>query len=622
MVNNLRVSKFRIQAIVWDRSLFGPFRLITKLASLEERNVVFTQFLNGLPLPDMHGVRHIIFICRPHLPVMDAVASVIKDEEHKHIRPGQNATKTQFHLICVPRVTQMCIDQLSRKGVLGSLTTTGLPCYMFPVDSDLMSMELPQMLREVYVESDMTALHACAVALQTFQRTYGRIGRVFGKGQCAQTVWQLCRAMGSDYAATGESSLPIGGERNGTIDQLIIIDRSIDLMSVLATQLTYEGLIDEHVGIHQCLAKFPADTSVGQSVPADGLAAVNAGELLTRGRDTKDIILNSADDIFAELRDKHVHAVGASLSKHAISVAALLNVKDMAVQEIRQMMNIMPRLLHKREMVARHTTIAHQLKQHTESADFLDELACEQDFLMCENCDKPNPFIEDLMARGAPLRAVLRLMCMQCQASTGLKPKVLEHYKRELVQVYGVQVLLTLRNLERAGLLRLQSGARTYAVLRKSLDLTVDKVNELQPCDISYVHTWYAPLSTRIVERCMKNTLQDVLSCLHGPQFLDMQASTDAVGREDYGSGDVSAGSHRRSSLISEISLSQQPRVIMVFFVGGCTFAEVSALRFLAQEDSNVEFVIGTTKILNKHTFLDEFIEGMEKGQNAHKNEI
>lgn len=39
------------------------------------------------------------------------------------------------------------------------------------------------------------------------------------------------------------------------------------------------------------------------------------------------------------------------------------------------------------------------------------------------------------MAKQAPLDKVLRLICLQCLASSGLKPKLLEYYVRELVQV-------------------------------------------------------------------------------------------------------------------------------------------------------------------------------------------
>ena len=33
------------------------------------------------------------------------------------------------------------------------------------------------------------------------------------------------------------------------IDAIVLLDRSVDLVSVLSTQLTYEGLIDEVFGI-------------------------------------------------------------------------------------------------------------------------------------------------------------------------------------------------------------------------------------------------------------------------------------------------------------------------------------------------------------------------------------
>lgn len=68
--------------------------------------------------------------------------------------------------------------------------------------------------------------------------------------------------------------------------------------------------------------------------------------------------------------------------------------------------------------------------------------------------------------------------------------------------------------------------------------------------------------------------------------------------------------------------------MVLVFFIGGCTLAEVkyaifkleeffvmnvlqiSALRFLSQqEDSNVEFVIATTKLINGDNFLKSIIE-------------
>lgn len=92
-------------------------------------------------------------------------------------------------------------------------------------------------------------------------------------------------------------------------------------------------------------------------------------------------------------------------------------------------------------------------------------------------------------------------------------------------------------------------------------------------------------------------SLKSQIYNLPGPTFEDFQAQLVGIGG-------------RHSSTPSEGSLLNVPRVILVFIVGGCTFAEIAALRFLAkQEDYNVEIVIATTKIINKQTFLNSLIE-------------
>ena len=71
---------------------------------------------------------------------------------------------------------------------------------------------------------------------------------------------------------------------------------------------------------------------------------------------------------------------------------------------------------------------------------------------------------------------VLRLICIQSICNDGLKPKVLDFYKREIIQTYGFEHVLTLSNLEMVGMLR-SSSARNYQVICKSLKLLTDDVN-------------------------------------------------------------------------------------------------------------------------------------------------
>jgi hypothetical protein len=47
-------------------------------------------------------------------------------------------------------------------------------------------------------------------------------------------------------------------------------------------------------------------------------------------------------------------------------------------------------------------------------------------------------------------------MCIQSITNSGLKQRVIEYYKREVIQVYGFEHMLTMNNLEKCGLLRVQ----------------------------------------------------------------------------------------------------------------------------------------------------------------------
>jgi hypothetical protein len=64
------------QAIVWDESLAGPVGLVAKYDLLRENEVLKMFPLRAGHLPPSN-VRHIIFITRPQLRLMDLVADNI-----------------------------------------------------------------------------------------------------------------------------------------------------------------------------------------------------------------------------------------------------------------------------------------------------------------------------------------------------------------------------------------------------------------------------------------------------------------------------------------------------------------------------------------------------------------
>ncbi|CAI5797213.1 sorting-associated 33A [Podarcis lilfordi] len=266
------------------------------------------------------------------------------------------------------------------------------------------------------------------------------------------------------------------------------------------------------------------------------------------------------------------------------------------VGEIKQFVSQLPHMQAARSSLANHTSIAELIKDITTSEDFFDNLTVEQEFMSGIDTDKVNNYIEDCIAQKHPLIKILRLICLQSVCNSGLKQKVLDHYKREILQTYGYEHILTLNNLEKAGLLKTQLTSRNnYPTIRKTLRLWMDDVNEQNPNDISYVYSGYAPLSVRLAQLLARpgwRSIEEVLKMLPGPHFEErQQLPTGLQKKRQHG----------------------ENRVTLVFFLGGVTYAEIAALRFLSQmEDGGTEYVIATTKLINGTSWVKSLMEKLE----------
>ncbi|XP_027432729.1 vacuolar protein sorting-associated protein 33A isoform X2 [Callorhinus ursinus] len=495
------------KAIVWDEYLTGPFGLIAQYSLLKEHEVEKMFTLKGSRLPAA-DVKNIIFFVRPRLELMDIIAENVLSEDRR-------GPTRDFHILFVPRRSLLCEQRLKDLGVLGSfIHREEYSLDLIPFDGDLLSMESEGAFKECYLESDQTSLYHAAKGLMTLQALYGTIPQIFGKGECARQVANMMIRMKREFTGSQNSIFPV-------FDNLLLLDRNVDLLTPLATQLTYEGLIDEIYGIQNSYVKLPPEKFVPKKQG-------DAGKDLPT--EAKKLQLNSAEELYAEIRDKNFNAVGSVLSKKAKVISAAFEV---------------------------------------------------------------NSYIEDCIAQKHPLIKVLRLVCLQSVCNSGLKQKVLDYYKREILQTYGYEHILTLYNLEKAGLLKPQTGGRNnYPTIRKTLRLWMDDVNEQNPTDISYVYSGYAPLSVRLAQLLSRpgwRSIEEVLRILPGPHFEE------------------------RQPLPTGLQKKRQPgenRVTLIFFLGGVTFAEIAALRFLSQlEDGGTEYVIATTKLMNGATWIESLME-------------
>ena len=507
---------------------------------------------------------NIVFITRPLLANMDIISDYIRREE----RSGGSGVRTEYHVVFVPSKSLLCEKRLIQTGVLGSVSCYSLPVYLFPLDTDLLSMELSSSFRDC-VSGDTTSLHYTASALTRLQAVTGVIPRIYGKGAAAAQVFDFMMRMKKE--ACGQEP----GIRS-QIDTLVIIDRAVDLISPLPTQLTYEGLVDEMFGI-QC-------ASVSLLEP-----------------EKKVITLSSQEELYQELRGLNFNAVGPTLSRKAKHISAQVAEKNEArtVRELKQFVDKLPGMQTAKQSLTTHTSLAEMVKERIDSEEFLAVLELEQRILT--GAGEGGRYLEEIedlaCSNTVPVSRLLRLICLQSVVCGGLKQKVLESYKRLLLEEYGYDLLLSLDRLSEASLLSpsVSSKRSNYSVLSKRLGIIKDNVDEQSPHDIAYVHSVYGPLSVRLVMNCLTpgwRNIRDVLDMLPGPSFEDTQQ--------------VSKQNASRSK-------KEDKKVVLVFFVGGATMAEVAALRFLTQqEESNVEYITATTSIITGTSFIESLYTKLE----------
>jgi len=622
--------------LVIEKELAGPLGVVVKASTLRDYGVDNFFFLENKNTDT--NQRNVVFIARGESAHN---AHAIADEIIRLQRESQSPH--EFHIFWVPRRTVLSDKILEEAGVLGDTNVAELPLFFFPLEDDLLSLELNDSFRDLYLAKDPTPVFLMARALMGIQQKHGLFPRIIGKGDNAKRVADLLSRMRQELLAgedTGETD-KAGLSPSTTIENVIIIDREVDFVTPLLTQLTYQGLLDE-VFVIQNNQTDVDSTIVGAAAPAaptgpgtSAAAPANNGQQSRKRR----IQLDGSDTLFAQLRDANFAIVGGLLNKMARRLQSDYESRHSSktTAELKEFVKKLPGYQAEQQSLKIHTGMAEEIIKYTRTENFNKVLEVQQN--LAAGADPSSQFdaIEELIARDSPLPQVLRLLCIYSCISGGIKAKELDHFRRLILQGYGPQHILTLHNLERlqmflsrasplalmipmAGSVNAQGSKTNYTYLRKQLRLIVDEVNEHDPNDIAYVYSGYAPLSVRLVQCVLQK--QYLLSITRGNGVGS--APGPAAGGAQGWRGFDDALKHARGQTFDEVQKGEDKAVkarallsgnggkktVFVVFVGGISYTEIAALRFLAkQEEARRNIVICTTSIISGNRMMDAAIE-------------
>nr|POF13047.1 vacuolar protein sorting-associated protein 33a [Quercus suber] len=668
--------------LVIERSLAGTIGLFVKFSTLQEYGVDKLFFLENHNVDSSQ--RNLIFLVRgenskqvrlvagksalakhttlEHNPPFGSEqnlrdASGLTEVEQIHLVRSESKIDHDFTVIWVPRRTLVSNSILEEHGVLGEANITEFELQFLPLESDLLSLELPDTIRELSLQKDPTCIFAAAKALMLLQKQYGLFPRILGKGDNAKRLADLLLRMrneedvnaSSDPASTYLTSF--GLTPSSVVENLIIIDREIDLPTVLATQLTYEGLLDEMFGVLNNQTE--VDSSVLGSTPTAGQKQPQNDSTTTAtvtAATKRKVVLDSTDKLYPALRNANFATIGPLLSNTARRLQGeeqSIQRRDQSIAELRDAVKQLPSYQAESTSLKIHTSLAEEVTKFIRGDIFRRTLEVEQSLLAGGDASSMHDNIDELISRAVPLPTVLRLLALESCLSNGIRQRDLEHFKRQILHAYGFQHMLTLASMEKMGLIVPRESHKGYLnpiagtagqtstdwnAVRRALSLWLDEIEESDPNDIAYVFSGYAPLSVRLVQCVLqKSHLQDLATVTRSngatkPEPRSTASGsgwtgfTDTLSKIRGATVDVSQkgadadASHARKTLQGS---KEGPRTSVVFFLGGITYAEIAALRFVSkqlEEKSGRKLVIATTGVINGGKMVGAGIEQREFG--------
>jgi hypothetical protein len=428
-------------------------------------------------------------------------------------------------------------------------------------------------------------------------------------------------------------SSSVGGTNGGLIaslpeiDTMILLDREVDMVSPLCTPLTYESLLDESFGglksgflnIKSSVLRLDQqenDQDVDH-ISTDGVIQLSF----------------QSDTLFQEIRDVSVTAVMRILNEKAKELKEtqdrMHRTRD--VQDLQEFVQRLPELQQTKKRLTTHIALAQRVSAIAGDRKFRATWHAERAAINGDG----RPLLEraqDCAARGDSLLKVLRLLCLNCILTGGFSSQKLDEVRQDLIHAYGFDIMFSLDNLERLGLLaqrpfhpqhRLSAPQPTpdqtitacifqnWALVKKAFRLVVEDDDQggLVPKDCSYVFAGFAPLSCRLIEMDFAPggwaARMDTLRSLgDSPTICEVKFTPSSSSASEM-PGNKGAPVTTSTTVSFMKPGTAKKRVMLVCFLGGVSYAEIAGLRFIsAQPDCPFRIIIATTSVINGSSLM------------------
>ena len=419
----------------------------------------------------------IIFIIQPDITIFTKILPI------KFKVSSVNA-ETESNIIFIPGESYDIIEYMISNDLINRFKIYSFFIDVLSLDNDLLSLEKDNCFKEIYIDKNLTSISELASAFIKIESCFGKVKHKYIKGDNSKIFDTLVTEK------ERENDLKVTDEILG----MIVLDRSVDFLTALTRNYTYEGLIDEFFGI-------------------------NLGTIKIKESFIRDIKVKNPEQektvtySLSSIKNKFYSRIGCmfyldiknylcAVDKYYRDIAQMQNKKITSSGEMSKTLNEIK--IYKNEIkgpLNTNTEIISYIIDNINNEETLLFTKMEQLLLSGEFPPNLHLFYDDYICDKLDLNKLLRLMAIESLTQGGIQDYNI--IKRDILNIYGYQNIFLFRDLEELGWLKGKTYIKNlmemnYSYLFKKLELLNDNPNEKKVENCSYILGGLCPISLRI----------------------------------------------------------------------------------------------------------------------------
>lgn len=565
--------------------------------------------LSSSPPPIATKRKVLVFMIPADLVTFKRVCDQISFLNEKYPSPDDLENLKYFHIIAIPNLLFSCKNLLETEGLAGHVDLHRFSFDFIKLDRNLMSLELPNVFRDVFVKSDKSLLSSIASSLRIFNMVHGRPKLVVSYGENAEKIVSMVNRMEGlrKSSAKGKHEFP-------DFTAMLVMDRSKDLPSCLLTPVTYSGLMVELFEVKAGLLTIDAGNNKVKTGKLNFLNVDSKEQEADGEADVKTLrMCGTSDELYTYNKYRHFSEVVNLIKAESKNLEEERNKysREMNLEQMKSFVEEnLPKVAAQKKILFKHLVICEKIVQEM-SGNFERQQSFEEMILRNGNRKQILAYIDEQMHTNAHQFNTLRLICLLHVCVGGLTADEVNKFIGGYLNTFGHKNLYVFLNLTKSNLfpdLNRVSSKNLIGMAQSTIPKKTQFQNEagklkLITNDESSVTDGKQPMAKACPSYVFNGNFVPFIA-----QFASLLMKTE-------NSADFSGHfSHLENLKITGSSFSDEPEAIkdamnlnsrffplkpkslFIFVVGGITYAEIAACS-MVESLTGSKIVLASDKI-------------------------